>query len=82
MMGREFPPFITAWIFKGHVNCRVLLDERPDAGSAVVDEETMTKKSILFAYDKIIAFTQLVFFLWLSWSATSPPGVSLTSASP
>ena len=77
--GREFPlertpdtyhaplsPFITAWVFKGTdaVNrlFRSMSGNIPVLARFVYDE-TMTKTSILFAYDKIIAFTQLLFFL-------------------
>ena len=60
------PPFITAWVFKGSDAVNRLL--RSMSGqipflSRFVYEETMTKTGILYAYDKIIAFTQLVFFL-------------------
>jgi hypothetical protein len=76
--GREFPldrtpdtyhaplsPFINAWIFKATDALNGLL--RSTSGSVpffarFVYEETMTKTGILFAYDKIIAFTQLMFF--------------------
>jgi hypothetical protein len=60
------PPFINAWVFKGTDAVNRLL--RSMSGqfpflSRFIYDETMTKTGILFAYDKIIAFTQLVFFL-------------------
>ena len=60
------PPFINAWVFKGTDAMNRLF--RSASGpmqffSRFVYDETMTKKGIVYAYDKIIAFTQLVFFL-------------------
>jgi Dolichyl-phosphate-mannose-protein mannosyltransferase len=77
--GRDFPlertpdtyhaplsPFINAGVFKGMDALNRLF--RSASGpmhffSQFVYDETMTKKGVVYAYDKIIAFTQLVFFL-------------------
>jgi len=77
--GRQFPidrtpdtyhaplsPFINAWVFKASdaVNDALRkLSVNVQFFSRFVYDETMTKKGIIFAYDRIIAFTQVIFFL-------------------
>ena len=72
--GREFPidrtpdtyhaplsPFINAWVFKASDALNRSL--RSMGFTRFVYEEVMSKKGIIYAYDRIIAFTQVMFFL-------------------